>query len=165
MNRQEVLEDIREERATLDRIVEGLSEEQLQGELWEGQTVKELLAHITSWEERLVGWLEVIKRGETPVFPEPGRTWDDLDLINAEMHAAKRDMTPDEVLAAYHRSFEQAYSLVASLSEEEMTQDGYWPWAKGNLIRLIDANMGEHYEEHAEHLRAWLEQVEHEAEA
>ena len=63
----ELLAAIQEERAHLERLLSPLSEEQLCQPVLGGQrSVKDILAHLTAWEQRCISWVEAGLRGETP---------------------------------------------------------------------------------------------------
>jgi hypothetical protein len=56
----------------------------VQATLEAGWAVKDILAHISIWEGRMVRCLEEAIRGEVPQMLPPGMTWDDLDLWNEQ---------------------------------------------------------------------------------
>ena len=44
------------------------------------RSVKDIVAHMTAWEQRMIQWLDESAAGLAPQRPAPGMTWDDLDL-------------------------------------------------------------------------------------
>ena len=87
MTKQELLEAMQSEWQNVLSTLEMLSETQmLETGVEEGWNVKDILAHITAWESRMVRWIDVSLRGDVPDRPAPGEPWDDIDLINQQIY-------------------------------------------------------------------------------
>ncbi len=121
-----------------------------------GLSAKDIVAHRTAWEGRLIGWLEAAARGESAPIPEPGATWDDVDRLNAVTFAANRERPLDEVLRDKRRSFTRLVQLVAGFSDDELTNRERYPWLDVQpLWRRIARGPGiGHYQAHLYDL--WL---------
>src|SRR5437763_13638609 len=95
-NKTELLHKIREARAPLDTLLPQLSEEQMLQPGVEGKgSVKDLLAHITAWEQRLGRRLEADRHtGEAETYlvapGEPG----DIDAVNELLFTRNRQLPP-----------------------------------------------------------------------
>jgi uncharacterized protein (TIGR03083 family) len=150
---------IRQERAGLATLIAGLDAAQWTAPaMGNGWSIKDLLAHIAAWESLALGWIAAGVRGENPAVPAPGLTWDDLDRLNAQIYAANRDRSRAEVQAEAQRSYAAFLVLVESLSEPDIVEPGRFTWAKGgNIVGPIAANSYEHYQEHGDEIRAWLD--------
>ncbi|MEK7693088.1 MAG: ClbS/DfsB family four-helix bundle protein, partial [Chloroflexota bacterium] len=71
MTKAELLDAIRRDRATLDALVTSLSEAQMIApELDAGWSVKDVLAHITAWEQLCLKWIREGRRDEGPFTQE-----------------------------------------------------------------------------------------------
>ena len=83
MEQSTLIAMLRENRARFDAIVASIPEERLMEPSGpNGSTGLDLLAHLTAWEQRLIGWLDAARRGEPPHIPEAGATWDDTDRLS-----------------------------------------------------------------------------------
>jgi len=105
-------------------------------------TPKHVVAHIACWQAEAVQFLEVLREGGTP-------RWPDVEEFNAEAYAQCRDMTLREVQAmsgaARHRFREEIVLMAEPIPDKH--------------ARAI-ANCGEnHYAEHGSHLDAFLESL------
>ncbi len=158
MDKIKLFELIQAEHAFLDRTLALLSDAQMtQADVQGGWTVKDILAHITTWEQRCLGWLEAAERGEKPQRPEPGYTWDELDALNEQDRQASKDRPLDEVLSAYRRSYAEILARVAELPREALFDPDYYAWREGQpLWLMIAGNTHWHYEEHTATIREWL---------
>jgi hypothetical protein len=119
-------------------------------------SVKDTLAHLTAWHARLLGWLEQHRRGQTPVLPEPGFSWDDRDALNERTFAANRNRGLQTVLREFKESHARVLHLVDSLSERELTDTKRFEWAGGPLGLLVAHNTYLHYFHHITKVREWM---------
>ncbi len=158
MNKAEVLENIKTERAHFESLLAPLSEEQMCQAVLEGHwSIKDILAHIVVWEQRCLGWIESSLHGGTPAIPEPGATWADLDRLNERDFLSNQNRPLQDVLADFHRSYQQFLEQIEALSEEDITVPQRFSWMHGeSLIPAIAANSYDHYNEHGEQIYAWL---------
>jgi hypothetical protein len=142
---------LRENRARFDAVVAMIPEERLLQPMGdEGSTGKDLLAHITAWEQRLVGWLKAARRGEVPHIPEDGASWADMDRLNARTLAENRGRPLAEVLADSRRSFTCLIAAVERFSDGELSDPEAFPgFDVQPLWRRIAAGPGYgHYQAH-----------------
>jgi hypothetical protein len=156
--KDELLEAIQTERNHFEALIAPLSDEQMcQPALGGQRSVKDILAHITAWEQRCIGWIEAGLRGETPARPEPGYAWEDIDLLNEHTYLEHQHRPLQDVLADSHRSYQQLLEQVRTLSEEDLVDPERFPWTEGELLAwYIGANSFEHYHEHGDEIYAWL---------
>jgi hypothetical protein len=161
MTKEKVLELIRSKRATLEEILKPLSEEQMtQPGAQDDWCVKDILAHIADWEQRMVQWVEESLRGDVPERPAPGLTWDDLDLLNERTYLKNKDRPLQEILAEFDGSYQQALGTVEYLDEEDLIEPDRFGWREGDpLWHMIAANTWWHYDEHYEAIANWLKEA------
>jgi hypothetical protein len=131
---------------------EGLSDSQL---LVSGVTgawsVKDILAHVTTWEEEALKHLPSILRGKTP--PRYSVMYGGIDAFNARMTEQKKNLPLSEVrrqLTATHRKL---LDFLETLPEE------YFAGETRIRHRLRLDTYG-HYPKHARAIRKWREALE-----
>lgn len=158
MTKSKLLVEIQFERERLEKTLAKISEAQkLVPGVMEAWTVKDLLAHITVWEQRMLRWLEQTVRDEVPEMLPPGMTWDDLDQWNEQTYQKHRHRDLDEVLADFELSYPQALSAVQDISEEDLIDPDRYAWRDGRpLWEMVAANTSWHYKEHEETITTWL---------
>lgn len=123
-SRQDAIETLRDARARLTALIDGLSDMQLQtsatlgGGSW---SIKDLLGHLASWEERALHWLE---RGGAP----PKATYPPTDEFNAaEVERKARsplDVVKDETRRSHKRLIEAIESTPDELWLSRVPVDG-----------------------------------------
>jgi hypothetical protein len=145
--KQELLESIRASRELLEKKFSKLTPEQM---VWPGSmddwSVKDILAHLVDWEQRLINWYQAGLRGEVPHTPAPGMTWRDLPELNRQGYERHKNESLEEVMEQFEASYRQILSLVQGMSEREIFEPGVHEWT-GNypLLTWIAANTSSHY--------------------
>lgn len=135
-------DQMRAEHARLEALLAGMSDEELvRPEAFGAWSVKDMLAHITFWEQRVIAYCDGAK--ESLVGPEEDEQAV-VDRINAEVLAANREQPLTEVRADFERSYQQVLHLAESLSADDL--------ADGVLYSLFAGDTFEHYREHIEML-------------
>jgi len=156
ISKAELIERSRAERAQLAALLDQLSTDQmLQAEVQGKWSVKDIVAHVVAWEERMVSWLGEALRGETPVMPAPGLTWDDLDRLNERTFLERKDDPLDEVLAHFAESESHAIAAIEAVPERDLLTSSRYPsMGDDPLWHLVAANTFWHYPAHAKVIRA-----------
>ncbi len=157
MDRLKLLDCIRAEHDFLMRTIVPLTDEQLvRPGVMDDWSVKDILAHITMWEQTYLGWMAASARGEPPDRPATF-TAADVDALNHREYLAARDRPLPEVLGAFLRSYEQVLAHAAGLSEDVLFTPGYYDWLDDlTVYQLLASNTFEHYLEHVIAIREWL---------
>jgi hypothetical protein len=159
MSKEQLIDEIQIERLHLEKTLEKISAQQMiTPGVMDNWTVKDLLAHITVWEQRMVRWLEQTVRDEVPEMLPPGMTWDDLDQWNEQTFQKHRHRDLDDVLTDFELSYPQALSAAQAISDEDLIDPDRYAWRVGRpLWVMVAANTSWHYKEHKETLTSWLE--------
>lgn len=160
LNKEEVLKRIRVERRRLEKNISQLSPAQMVQPGVIGQwSVKDILAHLADWEQRFLGWYRAGLRGEVPHTPEPGLSWSrkDMDTLNHRIYEKYRHRSLEQVLAYFEASYHETYTMVKSIPEREMFEQGRFQWTgKGNLAGYLLANTADHYRWAKAQIRKWI---------
>jgi hypothetical protein len=152
-SKKSLLEQIHTERGQLEKTITRISP---QGMLLPGAcgewSVKDVLAHISAWERRMIRWSQSHLKHEMPEVPLP---WD-VDRMNADSHARDKDKPLADVLEEFQCSFQDSLELVESLSQAQLETVYSDTWPMDALWKGIAANMSWHYHEHNELIRKWF---------
>lgn len=155
LTKTELLERVASEREALEHVLATIEEPELTSPvLDDGWSIKDAVAHITAWEQRMLLGIEAWKRGETPGWPEPGATMADVDRLNERDLVANRDRPLDDVLSEARASYAAMVSAIEALPAEELASPT--PWSNTYpLVLLVRANTDQHYREHIDLIEAW----------
>ena len=153
MNKDELLNAIKRDRAALEALVARVPDGRMtEPALVGGWSVKDVLAHITAWEQLALKWIKENKREEL--------TWgenndEQVNTLNAKLYAENLDRPLKEVREQSKHSYEQVLAAVEWLSDQDLVAKP--PWAPGaETWQIISANSDDHYREHIEQLARWL---------
>jgi len=149
MTKDQLLRRLHDAWAALQDAYAGLTEEEMtRPGVTEAWSVKDILAHVTTWEDECLANLPLILRGETP--PRYIDLYGGINAFNAQKTAEKRDLSLAEVLARLEDTHRRLIAYVEQAPEEAYTTDT--PFRR----RLRWDTYG-HYKEHAKAIRAWRE--------
>ncbi len=153
LTKQDLLDQIRSEHGLLEATLARLTHAQMLLPGVDGVwSVKDVLAHISTWEHWMIQWTNSLVRGEKPVVPEP---WD-VDRMNADNYKRVKDFSLADVLEEFHLSYRDAVTLAEGLSEEQLQSNHLDTWPMGLLWRGIADNTSGHYKEHRSDILAWI---------
>lgn len=153
-SKEDLLGQIATERAALDALVGRLTPAQMQEAVFEGdRSVKDILAHIIGWEQRMIGWVRESYDGKTPDRPAPGQAWEDLDELNQAIFEEHRDRPLAVVLTESASSYQDALECAQEMSEAELFDGDRFAWRVGHpMWPMIAGNTSWHYREHRQQI-------------
>ena len=136
---------MRTEHSRLEALLNSLSEEQmLRPDVVGTWSVKDVLAHLTWWEQAMISEIVHGVELDPGLNGEPWST----ERANALMVEAKRGTPLAEVLAAFHDSYRQMLQVVEDLDEVELANE--------ELYTHLANNTGNHYAEHRQMIVAGM---------
>jgi uncharacterized protein (TIGR03083 family) len=148
MNRQQLLNKLNKAWAEIKESYAGLSDSQLAEPGVTGDwSVKDILAHVTTWEEEALKYLPlIIEGGRPPRY----KTYGGIDAFNAQRTEQKRSLSLSEVLRQLDETHERLIDYVRSVPEEQFTRETRFR----HRLRLDTYS---HYPLHATMTREWRE--------
>ena len=147
MRKTDILEQISATHLLLEVHLSALSDAQLVQPGINGEwAVKDLLAHITWWEQHL---LRRLRTGRDDLYQEGMSMQAVTDQANEEIFAANRSRSLADILEDFHVSYQQVLAAVEALPEEAVAQ--------AEIYDAIAWDTFQHYPEHTAMLRRWIE--------
>jgi len=147
MRKTDILEHISATHLLLEVHLSALSDTQMTQPGLNGEwAVKDLLAHITWWEQHL---LRRLRTGRDDLYQQEVSMQAVTDRVNDEIFAANRSRSLAEVLEDFHSSHQQVLAAVEALPEEALAQ--------AEIYDAIAWDTFQHYPEHTAMLRSWIE--------
>ena len=130
-------------------------------------SMKDLVAHMTTWNRRLAAYMQAAQRGE----PEPPPPWPthlhEDDAINAWIFEANHGRPARAVLDESRQTIQQIFAVLESLPDDAAIEiehdlsgkEYYRVWIGG--VRFPPGEFFEHFhDDHEAHVRAWLAREE-----
>ena len=152
-----IMARIRSGRTQLEQQLEKLTENQmLVPNVEAAWSVKDILAHITSWEILLLDRLLATANGTPPQIP-PIHNWDDVDKYNADTYTRNKDRELAVIQEEFQAAHQKVLETLAAFNDAQLIQPA--PLSELDLPpiwRVIAENTYEHYQEHLEAIQNWL---------
>jgi PHD/YefM family antitoxin component YafN of YafNO toxin-antitoxin module len=147
VTRRQLLTRIDEAWKLLQASYAGLTLSEL---LEEGVTgawsVRDILAHVTTWEEEALRYLPLVATGGTP--PRYSTTYGGIDAFNARMTEARRGLSLPAVFRQMDDTHRRLVELVQAAPDALITSETRFR----HRLRLDTYS---HYPAHAEAIRRW----------
>jgi hypothetical protein len=152
----ELLQEIGVERSRLDAILEQLPPRQMTqgGATLAGWSVKDILAHLTAWQQMNLDWYATGLRGETPEIP----SLKDIRKLNDRIYRKHHRRSLKAVLADYRALHQKMLELIEEVPDRDFAAVGHFAWIRRpwTLSDFINANTASHYRWACKHIRKWL---------
>ena len=147
MDRQQLLKRLGNAWAELEESYAGLSEsEMMQPGVTGKWSVRDILAHVTTWEQEALKHLPYIHRGGRP--PRYSTQYGGIDAFNALMTEEKRNIALAEILRELDEVHARLIRYVHEVPEELLTQET-------RFRRRLRLDTYGHYPKHSQAIRDW----------
>ena len=147
ITKQENLQQLRESRARLDEALARLTPEQLLQPGVVGEwSVKDIMAHVISWEQHLLSDYGKLFSGEEVREFESN---DEINAINAATYARYRDIPLPEIRAEFERSYQQVVAWLEAATDEQLSTPYLYKMTVGEFVKV---DTWGHYAEHIEQI-------------
>jgi hypothetical protein len=165
MTKNELIKNLQAEYNHLQAALAQLTDEQMTVPIQkDGYSVKDILVHLTVWDERGKGWLRQAAAGQRPDVPLPGLTWSDMDRLNEVTFRENQDRSFDEVITQYRATFARLLDQLHALTDEDWKRE--YRLHKHERTRSVERMAGwrlRHLQSHSKPIHRWLTKVQKEA--
>ena len=159
--KESIIEEILTERRRLEKNLSALSPDLMTMPGVVGTwSVKDIMAHLTAWEQLFLGWYDAGLRGEVPETPAPGFTWANYHLLNQKIYEDNRARTLEDVQESFDSHYRITLERIRSIPEEEWFEAAAYAWMEEGwpLYRYVLANTSAHYRWAKKHIRKWAKE-------
>lgn len=119
--------------------------------LW---SVREILAHLSGWDEAVITFIRLILNGEEPGLTLAARG---IDAYNAASVAARASLEYAPIYREYLETRRTLLDLLRQVPEELLWKEYPLPWGgQGSLVEMINI-FAPHESEHAEDVKKLVE--------
>lgn len=149
MNKQQLLNNLEKAWLLLKASYSGLTESQMmQPGVTAEWSVKDILAHVTTWEEEALKFLPLILQERRP--PRYKDLYGGMDAFNALMTKKKRGLSLSVILNQMEATHRQLIAYINSAPEELFTRET-------RFRRRLRLDTYSHYPVHAKAIQEWRE--------
>lgn len=147
MKRENLLRQLDKAWIAFKASYAGLSDTQLtEPGVTDNWSVKNIIAHVTWWEEEALKHLPLIASGGRP--PRYSVKYGGIDAFNAQMTEQKQDLPLDDVLRQMEDTHRQLVAYIQSVPEEYFTQET-------RFRRRLRLDTYSHYPIHTKAIQEW----------
>ena len=149
MDKQQLLKKLDNAWAALQESYAGLSDAQMtQPGVTDDWSVKDILAHVTTWEEEAIKHLPHILEGGRP--PRYSVRYGGIDAFNAQMTEQKRGLLLSEVLKQLGETHHRLIDYIQNAPEEHFIKET-------RFRRRLRLDTYSHYPIHTKAILVWRE--------
>jgi hypothetical protein len=160
MTKQQLLDQLARERRLWEALLAEIGPARMELPGVTGDwTMKDTIAHITTWWRREVARLAAAQRDERPPDHPPQS---EVKVINQWVYLTSRDRPLAHVLRDEQEAWQQGVTIIQALPEEMLSAPNRFAWMNGRALSdgIFDDLVKHFHEEHEPLIRAWLEQIE-----
>ena len=149
MDKQQLLKQLDKAWAAIKESYAGLSDALMTEPGVTGDwSVKDILAHVTTWEEEALKYLPLINEGGRP--PRYSVKYGGINAFNAQMTEQKRGLSLSDVLKQLDETHRRLIEYIRRAPEEQFTRET-------RFRRRLRQDTYGHYPKHARAILQWRE--------
>jgi uncharacterized protein (TIGR03083 family) len=134
-DKAQLLSEIQKEHSALVVLLARLTPDQMTVPGTVGEwAVKDVLVHLTEWEQMCLNWYTTGKRGETPKTPAEDLSWRQIPELNQRIFETHRDQPLEEVLSRFNDSSRQIFEAIQAMTEEELFTPKFYKWTNTTTL-------------------------------
>jgi hypothetical protein len=142
-NRQTLIEQLENSRA---KMMAQLDKIDLNRKIYPLWTIREMLAHLSGWDDAVIAFIRSLMEGTVPATPAARG----IDVYNAETVATREGLDYDHIYREYIATRKTLLNLLRTVPEEKIHAPYILPWGEHGTIVDIIHIFAPHEEEHAE---------------
>lgn len=126
-------------------------------------SIKDILGHLTAWQQISVARMEAAAQSREPVYPDwlngiDPESEPDIDQINRWIYQLYNGQPWVEVHREWQARFQTFLELCEAAPERELMETGRYPWLNEYPLSAVLVGSYEHHEEHLHELLVLLGQ-------
>ncbi len=144
--RQSLINALIHSRATIQGLLDVIDSNRKIYPLW---TVREIVAHISGWDDAVITSIKAHVDGHEPGTPAARG----IDYYNAETVSTREGLDYDHIYREFVQTRKDLIALITGMPEAKLYEPFVLPWGETGTVRTIVNIFTEHEEEHAGDLR------------
>jgi hypothetical protein len=145
-----LIQRLKEKREVIEHLVAKAPSDK---EIYAGWRIKELLAHLSGWDDSIIETLQAHAKGE----PVSRTVSVGINAYNAKTVHTRESLGLEQVIKEWKATRELVFHALDDLPDKKFNQPFTFPWGEPGTVAYLIENFVEHEEHHARHLAQWLE--------
>ena len=152
-DRELLLHRMDETRSKIEALLPKIDPEK---EIYPDWTVKDLLAHMTGWDDATIDSLRAHVICRPPSVPAIRS----LDEYNNSTVSSRKDLDYDQVLKEWRSTRQVLRTIIEKMPEDKFFGPIVVPWGEKTTVTYLVDMFRDHEEEHAQDVSEWLKNPE-----
>jgi hypothetical protein len=152
-NRAILLRHLNESHQTIEELLPAIDPSK---EIYPGWTIKQILAHISGWDDACIDALRLHELDHSPSTP----AIHSLDKYNEFSISSRKGLTYDQILKEWRGTRKILCEIIEGLTEEKFLEPVPVPWGKKTTVTRLADIFSHHDNEHAKDIIEWLKNPE-----
>jgi hypothetical protein len=149
--REEILKALESSHAMMMAQLDEIDKNRKIYPLW---TIREIIAHLSGWDDASIGFVNALLKGETPPVPAPRGA----EVYNEETVSTREGLNYDRIVREYVETRAKLLELIRQMPEEMVMQKSILPWGEEGSLEDISQVFGSHELEHANDVKKIIEE-------
>ncbi len=152
--REFLLHRLDETRQTIEEILPTLPKDR---EIYPGWTIKEMLAHMTGWDDATIDSLRAHVVDRPPSVP----VIRSLDEYNLGTVSSRNDLDYDQVVKEWRLTRQVLRTIIEQMPADKFQPRLVVPWGEKTTVTFLVDMFREHEEEHIHDILEWAKEPAH----
>jgi len=152
--REHLIQQLDQAREKLRAELVGLD---TQIEIYPTWTIKQMLAHITGWDDATLASLQAHAAGREPAVPAS----QGINFYNAQTVETRQALSYQQVVQEWELTREQLKTVIREMRPEKLAEPLVLPWGLTGTVAQVVAIFADHEEEHAREIQKFFEHPSH----
>lgn len=161
MKRDEAIQQLRAARKEFSETIQGLTEEDfLRARAINKWTLKDLMAHIASWDEEIVRVLQTFTLSGESQYTYTISDLDGFSRWNDEQVAMRTALSANDAISEFESARRDLIQVVEGLTDPVLNRSRMTSWGKPETGFELILGQAEHDREHADQVRSYRKKIE-----
>jgi hypothetical protein len=96
--------------------------------------IKDVLSHLTEWEQMVIKLYEIGVKGIVPAVPSEEYNWGQLPQLNNAIYVKFRDNRVSDIQESFKASYKKIIKTIQIIPENVLFTRGYYAWTRNNAL-------------------------------
>lgn len=143
-----------ETRDTIEKILPTID---VTCEIYPGWTMKDMLAHMTGWDDATIDSLKAHVVDRPPSVPAIRS----LDEYNNLTVTSRQDLNYEQVLKEWRLTRQVLRTIIEQMPPDKFLEPLVVPWGEKNTVSFLVEMFRDHEEEHVHDIQEWAKDTTH----